>query len=256
MSVRSTIASCVAVLVSGCRPVPPNDPVSPDPPKAYEQVEALQDSFDDANTVRRKDRDDPTNLWDHHDAPYNPPASHEAQYWEWLGPGVTEEVAALPADPFDDGIVITNPQNFRAGNQLTIVATICTRFPEHPDQFKTRERAGLGVWIDWDYNKTFAPNENVFHAFLDVRFMINNVPVHCGRVTFTAQVPANFKPKPVTEQTPEGSLEGIELPALRARLNYNTLGDVSDPRSPGYKLPDVGGHSAWGEVEDHDLSGI
>lgn len=240
----------VACQQAGPGPQPPRPPA----PETYDQVTPLDVPI--GETVTEKDPPSNPGLPDYHDSPYGPPASHLSQYWEWLGPGVTEEGAPRDADTRDDGISVLNPGNFRPGGKLDFVVTVCSRYPEHPEAFRPTERAGLGVWVDWNHNKTFEPGENVFHKFLDVRFVLNGNPVHCGQVSFPVIVPANFQPKIVVETNQDGSTrEGLELPAVRGRLNYNTVADIEDARPPGYSLPNVAGETNWGEVEDVEIIG-
>lgn len=167
---------------------------------------------------------------DFNDAPFAPIASHLIQFWEWLGVGVTEEFVPNLVDGFNDGVFVVNPRNLAPGRVIIVGVLVSTRFGTVPGGFPVGSGGGLSVWIDWNFNSTFAAAELVFAGQVGLPFVIGGVNFPRGIVMFPARVPANFQP--VANQ----------FPPIRARLNWK--GTVPVP------LPGPGGAETYGEVED------
>lgn len=181
--------------------------------------------------------------YDYNDQPFQPQADHQVQVYEWLGPGVSEETAPKPADDFDDGLVVVNPSGFRRpGGEVLLAVNIRTSFAQTPRAFPNSFEGRLAIWIDWDYNRTFAATENVYNQPLDLPFQVGNTLFSQALVLIPVKVPANFVPRLVMNN---GNAGGIEHPSIRARVAY----DVKP--SP---LTNPGGSEKFGEVEDHAVS--
>jgi len=181
--------------------------------------------------------------YDYNDQPFQPQADHQIQVYEWLGPGVSEETAPKPADDFDDGLVVVNPSGFRRpGGKVLLAVNIRTSFAQTPGAFPNSWEGRLAIWIDWDYNGTFAANEDVYNQPIDLPFQVENMIFSQALVLIPVKVPATFMPRFVTNN---GNVRGVEHPPIRARLAY----DVKPirPITPG-------GSDMFGEVEDHAVS--
>lgn len=181
--------------------------------------------------------------YDFNDQPFQPQADHRIQMYVWLGPGVSEETAPKPADDFDDGLVVVNPSGFRQpGGEVLLAVNIRTSFPRDPFVFPNSFEGRLAIWIDWDYNRTFAANEDVYNQPIDLPFLVGNMTFSQALVLIPVKVPANFVPRPVANN---GSVRGVEHPPIRARVAYD-LKPIR-PIEPG-------GSEEFGEVEDHAVS--
>ena len=178
--------------------------------------------------------------YDYNDQPFLPQAEHRIQVYEWLGPGVSEETASKPADDFDDGLVVVNPSGFRRpGGVVVLAVNIRTSFAQNPPAFPNNFEGRLAIWIDWDYNRTFAVAEDVYNQLIDLPFQGGNRTFSQALIVIPVRVPANFRPRLVGD--PENPI-GIENPPIRARLAYGVK--PTRPIRPG-------GTEAYGEVEDH-----
>ncbi|MEO0998798.1 MAG: GEVED domain-containing protein [Pseudomonadota bacterium] len=183
--------------------------------------------------------DDAREIPDYNDRPYRPKAWHDRHYLEWLGSNASEEAQPKEADDFDDGLWVLNPRIIAAGRTITLGVTVKTAWAVNPWRFQIPgKNTKLGVWIDWNHNKTFELNENVFTKVVAVPFVDGAKKFAHQFVTIPVKVPASY----VQATGPDGA---AAPPAMRVRL---TLSAIGDPLLPGGRLE-------YGEVEDHDFAG-
>lgn len=212
-------------------------------------VVPLKESVEVENVPQDRGRSS-DDLYDYNDQPFLPRAFHRIQMYEWLGPGVSEESAPKPADGFDDGLVVVNPSRFRQpGDTVLLAVNIRTSFAQNPFFFPNRLEGGLGIWIDWDYNSTFAANEGVYNQPIDLPFEAGNMTFSQALVLIPVTVPPSFQPRLVMGQDPQNpenqTVIGVENPPIRARVGYGFK--PKEPITPG-------GDEVYGEVEDHAVS--
>ncbi len=181
--------------------------------------------------------------YDYNDQPFQPQADHQMQVYEWIGHGVSEEKAPKPADDFDDGLVVVNPSGFRQpGGEILLAVNLRTSFAQTPRAFPNFFEGRLAIWIDWNYNSTFAANEDVYNQPIDLPFQVGNMIFSQALVLIPVKVPATFAPRFVTNN---GNVSGVEHPPIRARFAYND--------KPSLPIKPVGSER-FGEVEDHTVS--
>lgn len=172
---------------------------------------------------------------DLHDAPYAPPAPHDIQHLEWLGPCVDEEALARAPDNFNDGVFVL-PRQPRGGHRilpgdvLDVIVLVSTAFAAHPDLFGPLP---LAVWFDWNRNSTFERMEKVVAVKVPIPFIfpgiLPGVPpliLGSGRLSFPVTVPATYT--------------GTTFPPIRARIA------LTEPLNAGMRME-------FGEVEDYDF---
>jgi hypothetical protein len=212
-------------------------------------VAPLKESVEVENVPQDRGRSE-DDLYDYNDQPFLPRAFHRIQMYEWLGPGVSEENAPKPADDFDDGLVEVNPSRFRQpGGTVLLAVNIRTSFAQNPFFFPRKLEGGLGIWIDWDYNSTFAVNEGVYNQPIDLPFEVGNMAFSQALVLIPVTVPPSFQPRQVMGQDPQNpenqTVIGMENPPIRVRVSYGF--------KPMQPIP-PGGDEVYGEVEDHAVS--
>jgi hypothetical protein len=181
-------------------------------------------------------------LKDYNDQPFAPTAWHGAQIFEWLGPGVSEEKAPNADDTFDDGMVVVNPSSFRAGRTVVLAVNVRSSYANFPQSFLKVFTAILAVWIDWNYNSSFAAAEEAMRVEDTIPFESGGEQFSQALYLLPVQVPKTFVPRQVTDTS--GSPIGIRPPPIRLRLDYQLM---RRPLGPG-------GEASYGEVEDHDIS--
>ncbi|MFQ6133780.1 MAG: GEVED domain-containing protein [Armatimonadota bacterium] len=152
------------------------------------------------------------------DAHDYPTASHRSQQREWLGPSWSKEREPRSRDTYDDGIQF-DVTRVHAGDAFDLTATIHVALD--PTGAATRAET-LRVWIDWDHNERFDPDEMVVD--------------HTETLPTGTTVERTFRIRP-----PEDAKAGDTW--VRARLGWAEEDGELGPNGP----------REWGEVEDYEI---